>query len=71
MHLRLRSQRTWYPSLSIREMNSSRVAAYRMHWSMVFMRRNFQLSPLEAERYSRLLILFLLTCFCGGGRVSR
>ena len=34
---------------------------------MVFMRRNFQLSPFAAERYSLVLIRFCLTCFCGGG----
>ncbi len=32
------------------------VEAYRIHWSMVFISRNFQLSPLAAERYSRLLM---------------
>lgn len=32
------------------------VEAYLMHWSMVFISRNFQLSPLAAERYSRLLM---------------
>ena len=40
--------------------NSSRVSAYRMHWSMVFISRNFQLSPLAAERYSRVPMPFLL-----------
>lgn len=32
------------------------VEAYRMHWSMVFISRNFQLCPLVVERYSRLLM---------------
>ena len=41
-----------------------------MHWSMVFMSRNFQLSPLAAERYSLVLIGFSLTSFWGGGRIS-
>lgn len=36
-----------------------------MHWSMVFISRNFQLSPLAAERYSRLLmpLVFFGCCF--------
>nr|WP_325193450.1 hypothetical protein [uncultured Oscillibacter sp.] len=42
-----------------------------MHWSMVFISRNFQLSPLAAERYSRVPIRFCFTCFSGGGRMSR
>ena len=38
---------------------------------MVFISRNFQLSPLAAERYSRVPIRFCLTCFWGGGNISR
>ena len=71
MFFRPSDHRTWQPSLSMREINSSLVEAYRMHWSMVFISRNFQLSPLAAERYSRLLMRFCFTCFSDGGRVSR
>ena len=63
MFFQLSVHRTWYPSLSIREMNSSLVEAYFMHWSMVSISRNFQLSPLAAERYSRLLMRFCFICF--------
>ena len=35
---------------------------------MVFISRSFQLSPSAAERYSRRLIRFCLTCFSGGGQ---
>ncbi len=58
MFFRPSVHRTWQPSLSIREMKSSRVSAYLMHWSMVFISRNFQLSPLTAERYSRVPMLW-------------
>ena len=47
-------------------MNSSLVEAYRMHWSMVFISRNFQLSPLAAERYSLALMPFAFLCCCFG-----
>ena len=47
------------------------MAAYLMHWSMVFISRNFQLWPLAAERYSRLLIRFCLACFWGGGKIFK
>ena len=47
------------------------MAAYRIHWSMVFINRNFQLSPLAAERYYRVPIHFCWTCFCRGGRIDR
>lgn len=50
-------------------MNASRVWAQRMHSSMVFMSRNFQLSPLAAERYSRAPSLCVFgSCF---GRTDR
>ena len=44
-------------------MNSSLVKAYLMHWSMVFISRNFQLSPFTAEQYSRLFMPLALLCF--------
>ena len=52
MLFRLSVQRTSYPSLRINVMNSSRLRAYRIHSSMVFISRNFQLSPLAAVWYS-------------------
>ena len=45
MFFRLSVQRTSYPSLRINVMNSSRLRAYRIQLSMVFISRNFQLSP--------------------------
>ena len=52
MLFRLSVQRTSYPSLRINVMNSSRLRAYRIQLSMVFISRNFQLSPLAAVWYS-------------------
>ena len=52
MLFRLSVQRTSYPSLRINVMNSSRLRAYRIQLSMVFISRNFQLSPLAAVCYS-------------------
>ena len=56
MFFRVSVHFTSYLSLRMREMNSSRLPAYLMQLSMVFIRRNFQLSPLTADRYSLALI---------------
>lgn len=54
MFFRASCHRTLYPSLCMSRMNSFRSRAYRIHSSMRFIRRNFQLPPLAAMWYSAL-----------------
>lgn len=52
MYFRSAVHRTAYPRRRSSSSNSFRVRARRMHWSMTYISRSFQLSPLAADRYS-------------------